>query len=265
MNKYLEVFRLSFKMQMVWRTDVVMTVIYALCRIAAGWIVWSAIFTGKEIVGGFTFREMLTYYLICSFLISVDFSSQIGFELNDLIRDGKFSGHMVTPMDPLRYFCSLVAGETAFHAIFSAIAVFACVAALHVNVSLTTDPARVMIALALAATGLAFMACFSFIMGILTFRFIDINFILHVQSCALAFATGSMVPLSLLPDAAFRISRLLPFHHVIYTPSTLLTGQAGVSEGLSGLVALIAWTALTAIIGEKMYHHLRKKYDGVGI
>ena len=265
MSKYLEVFRLSFKMQIVWRFDVAMTMVAIFGRITAGWIVWGAIFQGKDLVGGFSHQGMISYYLICSLLCSIDFSSQISFELNGLIREGRFSGHMVTPMDPLRYFCSMVAGESAFHLGFSLVAAFICAAAFRARPMIAADPARVMIALAMIVVGLAFMACLQFLVGILTFKYTDIEFVLHAQSSVIGLATGAMLPLSLLPEVALRVLRLLPFPHVIYTPAALLIGQAGIREGVSGLAVLGLWAILTPLVATRAYHRLRMKYDGVGI
>jgi ABC-2 type transport system permease protein len=122
-----------------------------------------------------------------------------------------------------------------------------------------------MIALMMIVTGLTFLACFQYILGILTFQYPDINFLLHAQESIVAFATGSMVPLSLLPAGALKALRLLPFSHVIYTPSMLLIGQADRGEGLFGLIVLGVWATLTPLFANRLYHRLRMKYDGVGV
>ncbi|MCL1905607.1 MAG: ABC-2 family transporter protein [Clostridiales bacterium] len=265
MKKYLEVFRLSFKMQLVWRFDAAMTIIATAGRILAGWIVWQAIFEGKELVGGFTFEAMLSYYIVCSLLRSIDFSDQISGEVSDLIREGRFSGHMVTPIDPLGFFGSLIAGESAFHLGFGLIAAAACALVLGVSITLTGDVARILAAAAIIPTGLAFMAAFQYFIGILTFKFLDIRFFMYVQWNILAFVTGSMVPLSLLPQGVLAILRFLPFTHVVFTPTMLLTGQMTATEGLFGLAVIGAWAILMPVIARYMYGRLRVKYDGVGI
>ena len=43
-RKYLEVFRWSFKMQIVWRFDVAMTMLATVVRILTAWVLWGAIF-----------------------------------------------------------------------------------------------------------------------------------------------------------------------------------------------------------------------------
>jgi ABC-2 type transport system permease protein len=265
MRKYLEVFRLSFKMQIVWRFDVVMTMVATVARILAGWIVWQVIFEGRDTVGGFTFQAMLSYYLIGAVIRSVNFSEQISGEVSWLIRSGAFSGHMAVPMNPMGFFSAMTAGETAFHLGFSLIAAAVCTAAFGVGITVTGDAARILPAAALVLLGLAFTAVFQYFMGILTFKYLDIQFLLYVQMNIIAFTTGSMVPLSLLPKAVLSALQWLPFTHVLYTPVMLLTGQMAARDGLFGLAVLAAWTWGMLSVTKRTYTRLRVSYDGVGI
>ncbi|MCL2866748.1 MAG: ABC-2 family transporter protein [Clostridia bacterium] len=265
MKKYAEVFRVSFKMQIVWRFDVVMTMAAAAARAIAGWIVWRVIFLGKESVGGFTQDAMLTYYLISSILRSIDFSHHISGEVSYLIRSGRFSGHMVTPVNPLGFFSFMSAGMSAFHLLFSVTAAALCAFAMGINLSFTRDIARILPAAVMIPLGLTFTASFQYLIGVATFKFLEIGFFMYVQWSIIAFVTGSMVPLSLLPSAVLAVLRFIPFTHVIYTPAMLLTGQASAREGLFGLAVLAAWTLMMMPAAHYTYNRLRKKYDGVGI
>jgi ABC-2 type transport system permease protein len=264
-TKYMEVFRLSFKMQITWRFDVAMTMLATVGRIIAAWIVWQVIFGTNETVKGFSLTAMLSYYIIASILSSVDFSHQISGEVSELIRAGKFSGHMVTPMNPMFFFGSMTAGESAFHLGFSFLAALVCAVLFRINVTITADAARVLIALTMALLGLAFMAFYHYFVGILTFKFLEIGFFMHVQGSIIAFATGSLVPLSLLPETAVSVLRFLPFTHVVYTPAMLLCGQLSAAEGLFPLAVIAVWAALMPAVAQFAYSRLRVRYDGVGI
>ena len=280
MKKYFEVFRLGFKMQIVWRFDVAMTMAATVGRIVAAWILWQAIFIGKTRVGGFTLEGMLSYYLVASIISSIDFSRNICGEVSELIRAGRFSGHMAAPMDPMGFFCSKSIGESAFHLGFSVVAAAACAfmlrlgasapgvaASIAPGVAATLAPvaARLLLAAAMAALGLVFMAIYQYAIGILAFKFLDIDFLMYMLESVNGFATGAFIPLSLLPGAALGALRFLPFTHVVYTPSMLLAGQAGAREGLFGLAALAAWTAAAYAAARFAYGRLRVRYDGVGI
>lgn len=265
MRKYLEVFRWSFKAQIIWRFDVAMTMVATLGQIVAAWILWSAVFAGRELVSGFTFPSMLSYYLVGSLLMSLDMSSHISFEVSRLIKDGGFSKHMVTPMNPFGFFAFQIAGKSAFHLGFSLLAAILCAGLFHIPIALSPDAARLLLGAAMALLGLLFMAGYHYLIGILAFRFVEMEFFLYLQGAILAFATGTMVPLSLLPGPVARVLRLLPFPHVVFTPAMLLTGQMDIAEGLFCLAVLLLWVAAIVCVGQGLYHRLRTRYEGVGI
>lgn len=264
LNKYFEVFRLSFKMQIVWRFDVAMTVVATIGRILAAWILWSAIFSRQENVSGFTLQSMLSYYIISSLLASLDMSDQISGEVSHLIRMGRFSGHMVVPMNPQGFFGSMVAGESAFHLFFSLIAVIACVFLFQIQLVVAVSVTQALLAVVMIMLGLLFMISFQYFLGILTFKFQGITGFLHISNNLIRFATGALVPLALLPSAMTTVMRFLPFYYVTYLPSMLLTGRNG-EEALSGSIILACWTAVLLIISQLGYRKLRIRYDGVGI
>jgi ABC-2 type transport system permease protein len=265
MKKYLEAFRLSYKMQITWRFDVAMTMLSTAGQIIAAWIIWQVIFSQNTTVKGFGLGGMLSYYLISSILTSIDFTNQISGEVSDLIRNGRFSGHMVIPMNPLFYFGSKTAGESVFHLGFCVLAALVCAVLFQMNITITHDPARIILALALIVIGLTFMACYHYTIGVLTFKFLEIGFFMHVQGNIIAFATGSLVPLSLLPENVLFVLRFLPFTHVVFTPAMLLCGLADAGEGVFSLAVIGAWALLMFAISQYSYKHLRVKYDGVGI
>ena len=252
-------------MQLVWRFDVAMTMVATVGRILAAWILWRAVFAGNTLVGGFSFHAMLSYYLVASFLASLDMSRQISGEVSALIKNGGFSKHMVTPVNPFGFFGYMIAGEAAFHLGFSLLAAALCALLFRIDITLSPDIAHLLLGGCTALVGLVFMAGYHYCIGILAFRFVDINFFLHVQESLIAFATGTLVPLSLLPGGVARALRFLPFPHVAFTPAMLLTGQMGVGEGLQGLLILLVWTAAVLCIGQWGYRRLRLRFEGVGI
>lgn len=264
MRKYLEVFRLSFKMQIVWRFDVAMTMLATIGRIVAAWILWGAIFSGKELVSGFTFQAMLSYYIVSSFLTSLDMSGQISEEVSYLIRDGGFSKHMVTPMNPFGFFSFMVAGESAFHLGFSCVAAIICALLFRINIIFTADIMQIFIAIFMILLGLLCMMCFHHLLGMLAFKFLSVSSFLHAANNLIAFLTGALIPLALLPDWIITTMRIFPFYYVTYLPAMLLTGRSG-EEALTGVITLTCWTVGLLALNHFTYHKLRVQYDGVGI
>lgn len=252
-------------MQIVWRFDVAMTMVATIGKILAAWILWQAVFLNHTAINGFSFDAMLSYYIIGSILSSIDFSHQISDEVSGLIRNGRFSGHMVTPMNPLFFFGSMTAGESAFHLGFSLFAAVFCTLVFGIDITLTNSVTAVILSFMMILIGLVFMACYHYTIGILTFKFLEIGFFMHIQGSVIAFATGALVPLAMLPDAALLVFRFLPFTHVIYTPVMLLCGQADIAEGFIGLGVICVWALIMFSVSQYTYGSLRVRYDGVGI
>lgn len=265
MRKYMEVFRLSFKMQIIWRFDAAVTMLATVCRVLFAWILWRAVLEGGATAGGLTFETMFSYYVVSSIISSIDFSNQISGEISYLIRGGRFSGHMVTPINPFGFFGAMTAGESAFHLGFSLIAAAICASIFSVGVAFTTDIVKIALALLMIPTGLLFMMAYHYWIGMLTFRFLEINFFLHVQESVILLVTGSLIPLSLLPESMQSVLRFVPFSHVVYSPAMLLTGQMTGMEGLFSLFIILIGAIAMLFIAQNTYTRLRVKYDGVGI
>ena len=265
MRKYIAVAKILFKAQIIYRFDVIMTAVGTVWRVLFARILWGAVFAGRDTVGGFDYQAMLSYYVVCSFLASIEMSSGVSGEVSSRIRGGTFSKFMVIPTNPRLHMLSQNFGAAGYYALFSAAAAAFCAFAFNVRVSLAPDISAIIIAVLIIPAGLAFMTGYHFIVGILAFKFQDVNFFLHVQGSVIAFFTGAVIPLTLLPDSVQSVIKYLPFTYVTYMPAMLLTGRAGAGEGFFGLAVITAWCAAIMITGELLYERLRIKYDGVGI
>ena len=263
-KKYLEVFRWSFKMQIVWRFDVAMTMLGTMGRILAAWILWNAVFARTENVRGFTFEAMLSYYIISSFLKSLDFSSQISDEISHLIREGGFSKHMVIPMNPFGFFGFMAAGESVFHFGFSCAAALLCSFLFGIRIIFGSSLVSILSAAIMIPLGLLFMMCFHYLLGILSFRFLSIRAFTFIANNFTGFLTGALVPLILLPESIAALMRLFPFYYVAYLPSMLLIGRSG-DEAVSGILVLSCWIIAFLILNHFSYNRLRIMHEGVGI
>jgi len=264
MRKYLEVFKLSFKMQIIWRFDVAMTTIATIGRILAAWILWSAVFSSRETVSGFNFNAMLSYYIISSFLASLDMSNQVSGEISYIIRNGQFSKHMVTPMNPQGFFGMMTAGESAFHLFFSLTAAILCTVIFRVNLTFTHNPIQILYAVVMIILGLLFMTSFNYFLGVLAFKFQNVDGFLFIKGHLIAFCTGALIPLVLLPGNIVSVMRFLPFYYVTYQPAMILVGQ-GDPDIKMGIIVIACWAAAFLLISNLSYRHFRVKYDGVGI
>jgi ABC-2 type transport system permease protein len=259
MRKYIAVAKILYKTQIAYRFDVIMTAISTIWRIAFAWILWGAIFTGRDEVSGFTYQTMLSYYVINSFLATMDMSGNVSGEVSNRIKEGTYSKFMVIPSNPQLHFLSQALGAGVYYSLFAALAAAACVFLFRINLVFIADPAKMILAAAVFLTGTVFMSSFQFFIGIWAFKFQDINFLLYTYPAVIQFFKGEYVPLALLPPTFAGALRFFPFTYVSYTPAMLLTGRMELSDGFTGLAVISAWTLGMMVISQLTYKRLRSK------
>lgn len=264
MRKYIEVAKILFKAQITYRFDVAMTVLFTVSRILFAYILWGAIFGQNETVAGFTFPMMLSYYIISSFLSQIEMSDGVSGEVSGRIRGGTFSKYMVIPVSIQGYFAAQTFGAMAFYMIFNLLAAVVWVFVFGIKFTVTGSAAVIAAAVVMVVLGLLFMIELNYFLGILAFKFLDIRIFLMVKGNIVAFVTGALVPLALLPQAVVSAMRLFPFYYVTYLPSMLLIGR-NQNEALTGVAVLSAWLLLFTVLNRFAYNKLRVIYDGVGI
>jgi len=264
-RKYIAVAAIQFRAQMVYRFDVIITALSAVWRVLFAWILWGAIFAGRDEVGGFTFQAMLSYYVIDSFFSTLDISWNVAEEVSRRIREGTFSKYMVIPSDPQFHFLSQSFGTGGYYGLFAALAAMASSLAFGISHVFTSSLPNILAAVAIFLLGTVFMSSFNFFVGIWAFKFQDMGFLLYTFPAILRFFKGEFVPLSLLPDALEYSLRFIPFTHIAYTPTMLLINRMDLTEGLIAFAVLSAWTFGMLAVSRLTYRRMRTKYEGVGL
>ncbi len=263
-RKYIEVAKITYKAQLAWRFDIVFNMVFTVIKILFAYIIWGTIFDEQEIVSGFHFHSMLSYYIISSFLSQIDMSDGVSGEISARIREGSFSKYMVVPVNIEKYFLAQTLGASSFYGLFHLAAAVIWIFIFRIRFTLTNDLGAAVLSLCMIGLGLVFMVQLNYFLGILTLKFHNIQLFLMIKNNLAAFITGTMMPLSLLPEVIISIMRFFPFYYVTYLPSMLLLGQ-NTGEGVMGIIILSGWAAVLKFINHTAYNRLRVRFDGVGI
>ncbi len=264
MSKYLEIAKITFKTQLTWRFDIAVNVVFTIAKILFAYLLWQGIFDHRDMVAGFTFDSMLSYYIINSFLSQLDMSDKVSDELSNRIRSGTFSKYMVIPVNIEGYFLAQTAGASVFYLIFNLVAAMVWIFIFGINFTFTTNVWQIIAAFLLVLLGLIFMLQLNYFLGLLTLKFQDIYLFLMIKNNLVAFIAGTLIPLALLPETVLQVMRFFPFYYCSYLPSMLLIGRNGDEMGF-GLLTLTIWVLLFFILNKITYGRLRVRYDGVGI
>ncbi len=263
-KKYCEVAKINFKGCIIWRFDILANLLLTVTKITFAYILWKAVFGENDVIGGFTFYSMLTYYVTGAFLSGADMSKKISTEICTRVISGTFSKYIIIPVNIQIYFMAQNFGRLIFYLLLNMISLFTWIFILQISFSFTNNMYYLGTAAVMALLGLIFMTEFQFFIGILSFKFLEISMFRIIVDNIMVFITGAAIPLSLLPEAVTAVMRIFPFYYIIYLPSMLAIGRNG-NEALSGLIIIFAWALVFFIINNLLYKRLRVLFEGVGI
>ena len=264
MGKYWEISKTYMKTQLVWRADVIFNMIFTVSKILFAYLLWGIIFKNKEMIGGFTFHGMLSYYIVNSFLSQLDMSGGISNEIRDRIRNGTFSKYMVIPVGVQKYFLAMELGVVLFYLLFDFIAAVIWIFVFHIEFVFTNNPLTLVCVVLMAILGMLFMVQLNYFLGLLTLKYQGIVTFLMIKNNLISLVTGSIVPLALFPEMVVRIMKILPFYYVTYLPSMLLIGMYQ-EQAITGLFVIAVWCLIMQILIHVTWDKYIRKYDGVGI
>ena len=263
-KKYCEVAKINFKGCIIWRFDILANLLLTVTKITFAYILWKAVFGENDVIGGFTFYSMLTYYVTGAFLSGADMSKKISSEICTRVISGTFSKYIIIPVNIQIYFMAQNFGKMIFYLLLNIISLFTWVFILQLSFSFTNNMYYFGIAAVMALLGLIFMTEFQFFIGILSFKFLEISMFRIIADNIVIFITGAVIPLSLLPEAVIAVMRIFPFYYIIYLPSMLVIGRNG-NEAVSGLIILSVWVLVFFIINDLLYKMLRVLFEAAGI
>lgn len=264
MGKYFEITKIYMKTQLVWRADVLFNMIFTIAKVLFAFLLWGMVFNHKELVGGFTFHGMLSYYIVSSFLNQLEMSEGVSNEIHDRIRNGTFSKYMVIPVGIEGYFMAMELGIVLFYIAFDFIAAAVWIFVFRIHFVFAASGWVVACAVLMTMLGMIFMVQLNYFLGLLTLKYQGIATFLMIKNHLVALFTGSIVPLALFPEIIVNIMRLLPFYYVTYLPAMLFTGKCK-ADAIAGLIAITLWCLIMQVVIMKVQNNYFRKYDGVGI
>ncbi|WP_112138560.1 ABC transporter permease [Glycomyces dulcitolivorans] len=246
---------ISFKRKIAYKTTWIFSVLFGGWSLLAGLAVWSNLIGDGE-MGGYDWQAMKAY-LIIGFLTSTLAWAGSDWDMANRILDGLVAVDLTKPVDFQRarageYIGGMVAsvpaaalGTTAAVLIFRPAPPDSALAAV-----LTVVSVLLIFPLAFGINYLSVLTCF------VTQRFLGIQW---ARDTMLAFFSGMMVPLALMPVWLQATAWALPFVHFTTTPASIYLGRVGTAGALGLLAAQAAWAAALWVIGRLIWSQLVKK------
>lgn len=227
------------------------------------YFIWKAVFSssGESSLNGFTFPQMVVYIFLM-FLTGTLISSGGTYDVGEEIRDGSISMRIIKPVS---YNSTFLFQEIGSKLMTACLLVVPLIVGVEVVRTIFTGSIQfnissfLLYALSCVLAYLInffFNICFGFVAFIIKYLW-GANM---MKNSIIGFLSGSVIPLSFLPDALQKIFLILPFASLNYTPVMIYMGMYKGTTLLYYLGLQLFWVlffwALSKILWSICVRHL---------
>lgn len=253
---------------MSYRVDFWLNVVVSFgTQLAVAYFLWLAVFgyTDSQTIGGFTFREMVLYYILVILLGRIVRGQERGLGVAQDIYEGTLTKYLLYPTDYFGFKYGEQLGDLVPG--FVQLVLFGVLGYLFLDLPADLGITPTTIAMTVVLVALANLLTFllRFVIMLVAFwadNVWSLNVMLRFTS---EFLGGLMLPLSLFPEVAQRALLWTPFPYLFYIPVMTLVGRVQPMEWAQAVVVSAVWITIMALIALAVWRRGTLAYTGVGI
>lgn len=266
------ILRISIEERLVYRGDFALGTLMRFLPIVTQVFLWAAVFDamgsaagrGNGQIVGYSYREMIAYYLMT--MIARSFSSMPGLATGIArdIRDGTVKKYLIQPIDMLGFLLLYrLAHKLVYYTV--AAAPFALMFYLWRGFFNGWPNGATMLAF-LASAVMSFLLGFFLeaTLGMIGFWFLEVSSLLFVFMLLNFFFSGHMFPLDMLPGAWGWIVKAIPLQYLAYFPAAVFLGKITGPELYRGLWLQFAWVVFFIVASRVVFRLGTRRYSGYG-
>jgi ABC-2 type transport system permease protein len=264
MTKYGQAFLVGLQSNLVYRWNFAVRSLFWFCHLLVVFILWGAAYAGNPSIGGYSFSQTLTYFVVIFILQFFVGAFNEDYQISEDIRNGLINQFLLKPINYFAYRMSVFAAARVVSGAFGILALLVALPFVRGYLDLPHEGWR--LALGIPAMGLTALIQFSlaYCFGMLAFWFLEIQGFVILSMAVETLLGGQIVPLDLLPPAAFNVVRFLPFFYQAYFPAAILTGRQGMDFALQGLAIQAFWAFVLVCLAEAVWRRGLRHHTAAG-
>lgn len=223
---------------------------------------WKAVYIQSGNIKGFTFPELLTYFLIVE--IFRHFLSHRTFnEIKEDVREGRIANYLLLPANSLYIYFSRNLSTNIVSLFFYIIPV----GLLLMFTDIFVGPANIWYLL--LAVGMGLIALFSSmflytLFGSIAFWTVETGSIVWSINFVVMFLAGKMIPVQFLPDYVRQVVQYSPFVAIFNLPASLYLGKFTYAQAGLQFAVQIGWMVVIYLLLSWVWKRGLKRLELVG-
>lgn len=245
-----------------YRFDLVMGWLSSVVLILTQYYLWKVVFQQQAMINHFTFQDTATY-LVLAWVIR-PFYSTVGLsrDIQDKFLIGRISYDLLLPTNYQLYNTLITYGQNCARLVITGIPtffMFVCVLGLETPTSINLIAFIISIHLSFTIS-----TTLSMIVGLCTVYLKNIEGAIQLQGFLISILSGALVPLAFFPPILQRISEILPFRYLVFTPITIYLGKLTAYEIFTQLAIQLIWCLVLILITQLFMQKAMRKMEVFG-
>ena len=262
--KYGQAFMVGLQSNLVYRWNFGVRSIFWFFHLAVVYILWGAAYTGNPLIGGYTFAQTLTYFLVIFVLQFFIGAFNEDYQISEDIRTGLINQFLLKPINYFAYRLSVFTAARVVSGAFGIAALVLALPLLRSHLDLPNEGWRLLLGIPAMFLTAIIQFSIAYCFGLLAFWFLEIQGFVILSMAVETLLGGQVVPLDLLPMKVFNVVRFLPFFYQAYFPAAIITGRQGIDFALQGLAIQSFWAIVLVCLAEFVWRRGLKHHTAAG-
>jgi len=259
---YREFTRVGFVNILAFRLRYYTGIITYLINVTVYYFIWRAVYEGSAAgstgsLGGYNLPQMLTYVSV-GWIIRSFYWNTIDQEMAYEVIEGKIAMELIKPVSIQWMWLSRAVGESTFR-LAMLTAPTAVLIALIFPVQLPASALHFALFFTAVLGSFLLMGAINFMIGTCAIPLTSILALIRAKYWLIELLSGLLVPLTYFPKALQKISALLPFEHIAYTPLQIYLGKLSPVQAAERLMIQWAWVAVLLWLGHLWWERATRK------
>lgn len=247
--------KMQFKDYNIYKSNFYLFTLNKIVEVVVYIFVWQAIYNQTGNAGGFELSQMVTYYIL-----AISFSSLATWGINEMmahsIRNGQINKELLNPISYFKYYFGINLGELAFATVIGTATFIIC--SIFWQLNLPANFLDLILCVIVILLGIPITFFIQMIVGTAGFYTNSIWGMQILRRAIIQIFSGIIAPISLFPQWFQKLSVILPFKELVYTPINIWLGQASGNEVIFVIIKQIIWGFILYIVAKSFFNHAVK-------
>ncbi|MDE1850660.1 MAG: ABC-2 family transporter protein [Candidatus Micrarchaeota archaeon] len=258
---YLAWAKILIKDRLVYKMNLALMMIFQIMSPIVMLFVWTAIYlaSGVSAINNFTLAQIISYFFIVSAMNAL--APNIAHSMSDDVTYGNVFGALIKPIHYVGGVLAYALGNIVVDSLIGIPIIILVTVLMHVSLSAYSW----LLFFFAVVLMLALTSMVEFMVGCLSFFFVDIGGVSTIFTFLIQFLSGGLIPLNLLPSKVAAVTGALPFQFMLYTPSAIFTGTLTSSQAVGSMEIGVLWALVFLVLCLAVWKIVRKQIDSVGV